>query len=482
MQINQILLANGVSMPTVGLGTYQMNKSNLEIALPAALDAGYRSFDTAASYKNEHYIGEIFRHELSKRGLSRKDIFITTKLRPADQGYEKAIAAVCKSASLLGGYIDLYLIHWPGAAKVKPTDDMNRVRRIETWRALQDVYNLHLKVTNGEDNSCSDHSNSNDTRTNSTVDNTSSQASLSISETNKDLTLYNRLNGVFVRAIGVSNFNISHIESLVTSPHFEKYPHVNQCEIHPGYHPQDLRTYCNLHNIHLQAYSSLGCGKLLEKKFLDCFPRIHDMARKRSVIFSKMSRIENVSSGNASVSDTYTHTCTVSELESEPGLEAKNSSSDDASGTPITLNDEKNEDEEDEEEEKDEAVLKSCTVGVYLRWAIQHGYSIIPKSCNPQRIRDNYVMATTTATAMTAAPSITTDTTIDTATATTTDVTSSVITATSTDSTTSHATDSLVSGEEGFQLSLEEMDYLNSIAANDVHVCEKLCWDGSQIR
>lgn len=409
---HSVILANGISMPLVGLGTYKMNHSNLEIALPAALDAGYRSFDTAASYRNEKFIGDIFARELSKRGLTRQDIFITTKLKPADQGYDEALAALRQSATLLGGYIDLYLIHWPGTAKVKPSDDENRIRRAETWRALQDVYTLHHKLVSRSNINHSGNVNSDSTMAEggggacSTTPGHDSSAHVSTTNTlsvlselsDTEVKLQAYLNGVYVRAIGVSNFNIGHIESLVAAPHFQLYPHVNQCELHPAYHPHDLRTYCLQHSIHLQAYSSLGCGKLLEKSFLERFPQLHHMARKRIASF---------------LTSTETFSSATDEL-----METVNNNSDEEEKRRIAAR---------VKEEAEAAAMKTCTVGVYLRWALQHGYSIIPKSCNPQRIHDNYAMAW--------------------------------------------------AGE--FLLSQEEMDYLNSFVANSA--CEKFFWDGSTV-
>ena len=346
-------------MPTVGLGTYKMTPEELRIAIPAALDAGYRSFDTAASYKNEKAIGEILSRELPERNLGREDVFITTKLRPADQGYDKALSALVKSANFLGGYIDLYLIHWPGAAKVHPDDPRNESLRSDTWRALQDAYYVCRKVNESENNTVTD------------------QCSL----TDGEQAVLNTLNGVYLRSIGVSNFNINHIESLVASPFFQTYPHVNQYEIHPGYHTQELTAYCEQHFVHVQAYSSLGCGKLLETEFLERFPQVQHMAQKR--VASYLSAAE------------HSMQCT------------KQSFFDEAN------------------------VKMTCTVWVYLRWAVQHGYSIIPKSTNPQRIRDNYLLT-------------------------------------------------LHEYVMEFNLTADEMDSLNSIADNPF--CRKICWDGSTIK
>jgi diketogulonate reductase-like aldo/keto reductase len=268
-----IRLVNGVEMPQVGLGTYQMNESDLATAIPASLDEGYRCFDTAASYRNEQHLGEILHRELASRGLFRRDVFITSKLRPADHGYESAKKALATSAMFLGGYVDLFLIHWPGVAKKSPSDTGHSAKRAESWRALQDALD----------------------------------------------------EGVHVRAIGVSNYNISHLEDMLQDPHYRTTPMVNQVEIHPAHHPVDLTEYCNERGIHIQAYSSLGRGELLKPEIVKTFPKLIEIATNKCQI-------------------------TASDLSS-----------------PLVL-----------------------LPALYLKWAVQRGFSVIPKSVSPGRIRANY--------------------------------------------------------------------------------------------
>jgi methylglyoxal/glyoxal reductase len=119
-------LNNGVLMPMLGLGVYNMHGKQAEEAVLTALELGYRLIDTAAMYRNEASIGMAMRH----CGLPRKELFITTKLHNEDQGYEATLRAFDQSLDKLGtDYIDLYLIHWP----LKAT-------RKESWKALEKIY------------------------------------------------------------------------------------------------------------------------------------------------------------------------------------------------------------------------------------------------------------------------------------------------------------------------------------------------------
>ncbi|MHA3022665.1 aldo/keto reductase [Mycobacterium sp. BMJ-28] len=105
-----VLLNDGHSIPTVGLGVWQTPPEETQRAVEAALAAGYRHIDTAAVYGNEAEVG----HALAASGVPREDVFVVTKLWNADQGYEKAVKAFDASAERLGvEYVDLYLIHWP---------------------------------------------------------------------------------------------------------------------------------------------------------------------------------------------------------------------------------------------------------------------------------------------------------------------------------------------------------------------------------
>lgn len=120
-------LHNGLRMPWLGFGVWQISEgASVVDAVKSAIEAGYRSIDTAAAYRNEEGVGQAIRES----GIAREELFITTKVWNADQGYDSTLAAFEQSRKRLGlDYIDLYLIHWPVKGKYK-----------ETWRALEKLY------------------------------------------------------------------------------------------------------------------------------------------------------------------------------------------------------------------------------------------------------------------------------------------------------------------------------------------------------
>ncbi|MBY6037762.1 aldo/keto reductase [Fictibacillus nanhaiensis] len=124
---DRAVLHNGVHMPWLGLGVYKAEDGDEVIqSIKWALDAGYRSIDTASLYDNEAGVGQAIR----ETNVPREDLFITTKVWNTDQGYEKTLAAFDASLERLGlEYVDLYLVHWPVPGKYK-----------ETWRALEKIY------------------------------------------------------------------------------------------------------------------------------------------------------------------------------------------------------------------------------------------------------------------------------------------------------------------------------------------------------
>ena len=124
-------LHNGVKMPWFGLGVFKVEEGpELVHAVKVAIKHGYRSIDTAAIYENEEGVGQGIREGLKEAGISREDLFVTSKVWNADLGYESTIAAYEKSLQKLGlEYLDLYLIHWPVEGKYK-----------EAWRALETLY------------------------------------------------------------------------------------------------------------------------------------------------------------------------------------------------------------------------------------------------------------------------------------------------------------------------------------------------------
>jgi len=125
MSIPTITLNNGVEIPQLGFGVFQVPDDETTAAVSAALAAGYRSIDTAAIYGNEAGVGRA----LAASGIPRGDLFITTKLWNSDQGFESTLAAYEASLAALGlDYVDLYLIHWPA-----PAND----NYAESWRAME---------------------------------------------------------------------------------------------------------------------------------------------------------------------------------------------------------------------------------------------------------------------------------------------------------------------------------------------------------
>ncbi len=207
--INSIIkLNNGIEMPVVGLGVYKMQEGEeVENAILDALEAGYRMIDTAAVYGNEEGVGRA----IKKSGLPREEVFVTTKLKRIESGYESALAAIDASLEKLGlSYVDLYLIHWPSASE-DHAETINR--REETWLAMEKIYRLGK-----------------------------------------------------ARAIGVSNYLVRHLEEMKRYVHI--MPAVNQVEFHPFLYQRELLDYCNQNGIRLQAYSPLVKGKKMNHEVL----------------------------------------------------------------------------------------------------------------------------------------------------------------------------------------------------------------------
>ncbi|XP_078063390.1 glyoxal reductase-like [Mustelus asterias] len=210
--MESVTLNNGVEMPMLGLGTFKMKGYEVvHRALDAALTQGYRSFDTATVYQNEADIGRALKELLPAHGLTRGKIFITSKLAPGDQGAAAAEAGCRRSLAALDcGYLDLYLIHWPGRQGWKSEDSRNAECRRQSWEAMEGLYR----------------------------------------------------DGKF-RAIGVSNYTAGHLRGLLA--HCRVMPAVLQVEYHPRLVQSELRAFCSEAGLHLQAYSSLGTGHLLEE-------------------------------------------------------------------------------------------------------------------------------------------------------------------------------------------------------------------------
>jgi 2,5-diketo-D-gluconate reductase A len=191
-----ITLRDGTAIPQLGLGVFQTPPDITASVVRTALAAGYRHIDTAAVYVNEVGVGEGLRAS----GIERSEVFVTTKLWNADQGFDAAIKGFDHSVKRLGvDYLDLYLIHWPS-----PRRDLY----VDSWRAL-----VRLQQ---------------DGR---------------------------------VRSIGVSNFSAEHLQRLIGETGVT--PVLNQIELHPHFQQRALiQTHTQL-GIATQSWSPLGQGRAL---------------------------------------------------------------------------------------------------------------------------------------------------------------------------------------------------------------------------
>lgn len=204
-----ITLNNGVAMPQLGFGVWQVPDDEAAGAVGTALEAGYRSIDTAAVYRNEKGTGKA----LASAGIPRDELFVTTKLWNAEQGYDTTLRAFDASLDKLGlDYVDLYLIHWPMPATDKYAD---------TWKAFEKI------LSDGRS-----------------------------------------------RVIGVSNFQPPQLQRLIDD--YDIVPAVNQIELHPHLQQSIPRAYHADHGIATEAWSPLGQGKdLLSEPVLGEIARKH---------------------------------------------------------------------------------------------------------------------------------------------------------------------------------------------------------------
>jgi diketogulonate reductase-like aldo/keto reductase len=202
------VLNNGVRMPWLGLGVFQVpNDDEAAAAVHSALELGYRHIDTAALYRNERGVGRAVRES----GVPRAEIFVTTKVWNDDMRTGRIEAAFERSLMLLGlDYVDLYLLHWPIEGKI-----------VSSWRVLEKLHRTGR-----------------------------------------------------IKAIGVSNYMIPHLEELL--PAAEIIPAVNQIEFHPYLQSNPLIEYCRKQDIRIEAWSPLQqAGPLLQDPVLAGIARNH---------------------------------------------------------------------------------------------------------------------------------------------------------------------------------------------------------------
>lgn len=210
-----VTLSNGVKIHCMGYGTWRTPAGDETVtAVKKAIDCGFRHIDTAQLYGNEESVGEGIRASQIKR----QEIFLTTKLKNSDQGYDATLKAFEGSLKRLKAeYLDLYLIHWPVPVMFK--DNWKEVSRA-TWKAMERLYDEKL-----------------------------------------------------IRAIGLSNFLPHHIENLANFANVA--PVVDQLEIHPCFPQKETVKYCQEHNIQVQAWSPLGHGTILQNDTLGAIAASH---------------------------------------------------------------------------------------------------------------------------------------------------------------------------------------------------------------
>lgn len=211
-----IKLNNGIQMPRIHLGVYMTSGRETSTAATHALEAGYRGFDSAEWYANEKEVGLAILKYISsppsgQAKLERSDVWFTTKLK-TNSSYDATRKAIKESIRKCGlGYLDLYLLHSPYGGKS---------RRLECWRAVEDA------IEEGE-----------------------------------------------VRAGGVSNFGVKHLQELLHSKP-KIIPAVNQIEVHPFNTRTDITSFCREHNIVVEAYAPLA--RALRMKH----PKIVELSKK----------------------------------------------------------------------------------------------------------------------------------------------------------------------------------------------------------
>ncbi|MBE6084544.1 MAG: aldo/keto reductase [Selenomonas ruminantium] len=212
----ELELANGVKIPQIGMGTWQINdKDTLQELIKTANELGYSLLDTAAAYSNEISIGKAW----TQLGIKREDLFLSDKVWNSNRGFE-AVQSACRKSlkKLKTDYLDLYLIHWPASPKLY--DDW-KILNAGTWRGMEQLYQEGL-----------------------------------------------------VRAIGVCNFKSHHLDAL--SKTAQVMPMVNQVEFHPGMPQQELIYYCRERGICVEASSPLGSGAVLVNAQLKELAKVKD--------------------------------------------------------------------------------------------------------------------------------------------------------------------------------------------------------------
>ncbi|MGO1433895.1 MAG: aldo/keto reductase [Ruoffia tabacinasalis] len=201
--------SNGLEIPAIGLGTWQMSPEEAEQMTAYALNNGYIHIDTARTYGNEEGVGK----GMKASGVNREDFFLTTKVSAFSKTYDEAKKDIEDSLTALDTeYLDLVIIHaprpWDKMHSDGPIEKLYFEENLQVWRALEEAY-----------------------------------------EAGK------------VKAIGVSNFEIDDLVKLLVNVKIK--PMLNQIKYHIGFRDEQLVQYCQENDIIVEAYSPIGTGKLL---------------------------------------------------------------------------------------------------------------------------------------------------------------------------------------------------------------------------
>lgn len=220
MYNNSLTLSNGVKIPQLGLGTWFIDDDKVADVVKEAAKLGYRHFDTAQAYGNERGVGEGVR----TCGIPREELFVVSKVAAEHKTYEEAKAGIDETRKKMGlDYLDMMIIHSPQPwAEVNQSENRYVEGNRAAWRALEEAYN------EGK-----------------------------------------------LKAIGVSNFRIEDLESLMETAKIK--PMVNQVLCHISNTPAELIDFCQQNGITVEAYSPIAHGEILNQ------PEIRAIADKYKV-------------------------------------------------------------------------------------------------------------------------------------------------------------------------------------------------------